>query len=46
MIYKYQTGEEIQKGDHVLYFGNEPMARDLDNPEEEWYVREFGSGEN
>ncbi|GEM_PF-1064761 len=49
---EYQTGEEILRGDHVLFHGNparvEAVAtlsfRDPDDPQTAWYVREFGGG--
>ncbi|HEV2306585.1 MAG TPA: hypothetical protein VGR93_13785 [Candidatus Acidoferrales bacterium] len=45
---KYQSGEEIIKGDCVLYHG-EPMriefvASSLDDSETDWYVQEYGGG--
>jgi len=49
---KYQTGEEILRGDHVLFHGNaariEAVAthsfRDPDDPQAAWHVQEFGGG--
>ena len=49
---KYRTGEEIRRGDHVLFHGNvaqieavaAPSFCDSDNPETAWHVREFGGG--
>jgi hypothetical protein len=46
---KYQSGEEIQKGDHVLYDGEsgeielvaDPLVRDQ---ETDWFVQEYGGG--
>ena len=48
----YRTGEEIRRGDHVLFHGNAaqieavatPSFCDPDNPETAWHVREFGAG--
>ena len=48
MILKYLTGEEIQKGDRVLYHGEgaeiEFVVTDTSDPETEWYFQEFGGG--
>ncbi|HKD79526.1 MAG TPA: hypothetical protein VKH81_07510 [Candidatus Angelobacter sp.] len=45
---KYCSGEEIQKGDHVLFHGNpaevELVACDPNDPEAAWHVQEFGGG--
>jgi hypothetical protein len=45
---KYRSGEEILKGDRVLFHGNpaeiELVAVDPNDPEHVWYVREFGGG--
>jgi hypothetical protein len=49
---KYRTGEEIRRGDHVLFHGKAaqieavatPSFCDPDNPETAWHVREFGGG--
>jgi hypothetical protein len=48
MILKYQTGEEIQKGDCIL-FHREPgrielVAAELGDPETDWYMQEYGGG--
>jgi hypothetical protein len=49
MTFTYQTGEEVKKGDRVLYHG-EPAEVEfvadpvLSNPETSWYVKEFGGG--
>jgi hypothetical protein len=44
----YQSGEEIKKGDHVLFHRNpadiELVACDPSDPETAWYVEEFGGG--
>jgi hypothetical protein len=48
MILKYLTGEEIRKGDRVLYHGEpaevEFAVTDASDPETEWYFGEFGGG--
>jgi hypothetical protein len=49
MAFVYQTGEEIKKGDHVLYHrepGEIEFVADpvLSSPETEWYVSEYGGG--
>jgi hypothetical protein len=49
-ILKYRSGEEIRKGDHVLFHGNaaeiELVAFDADDPDPEvaWHTRESGGG--
>ena len=48
MILKYQTGEEIQKGDRML-FHREPgrielVAAEPGDPETDWYIQEYGGG--
>ena len=48
MVLKYQTGEEIRKGDRIL-FHREPgvielVATELGDPEIDWYVKEYGGG--
>jgi len=48
MILKYQSGEEIKKGDHVLFHRNpatiEFVVVDASNPETAWDFREYGGG--
>ena len=49
MPFRYQSGAEVKKGDRVLYHGEpgeiEFVADPLiDDPETEWYVKEFGGG--
>src|SRR5580693_1342497 len=48
LVLKYRSGEEIRKGDHVLFHGNpaevELVACDPDEPEAAWYMKEFGGG--
>ena len=45
---KYRSGEEIKKGDRVVFHGNpaeiELVSIDPNDPEQEWYVTEFGGG--
>jgi len=47
-LLKYQSGEEIKKGDHVLFHGNpatiEIVATDPNDPDAGWYVQEWGGG--
>ena len=49
MTLKYQTGEAIQKGDHICYNGEigvvEFVAEHITGDAAlDWYVQEFGSG--
>jgi hypothetical protein len=45
---KYRSGEEIRKGDCVLFHGNSAqvdlLASDPDDPEAAWHMKEFGGG--
>jgi hypothetical protein len=48
MVLKYQSGEEIKRGDRVL-FHREPgyielVASAIGDPETDWYVQEYGGG--
>lgn len=48
MVVRYRSGEEIKKGDRVL-FHTEPgeiefVATDASTPETVWYVQKFGDG--
>jgi hypothetical protein len=48
MKLKYQTGEEIKKGDRVL-FHREPgrielVAVEQGDPETDWFMQEYGGG--
>ena len=47
MILKYSTGEEIKKGDRVLFHGTpgfvEFMATEP-GPETDWYIQQYGGG--
>lgn len=49
MSLKYQTGEEIQKGDRIL-FHQEPGEIEfvfdtlVGDPADDWYIRELGPG--
>jgi hypothetical protein len=48
LILKYRSGEEIKKGDRVLFHGNpaevELVAFDPNEPEQAWHVQQFGGG--
>jgi hypothetical protein len=49
MPFRYQSGDEIKKGDHVFFHGEpghiEFLADPADrNPETDWYVKEYGGG--
>jgi hypothetical protein len=48
MVFKYQSGEEIRKGDRVLFHRNpaeiELVASDPNDPEAAWYIEKFGGG--
>ncbi len=48
IVLKYRSGEEMRKGDHVLFHGNpaevELVACDPNDPEAAWHVQEFGGG--
>lgn len=48
MILRYQSGEEIKKGDRVLLHRNpatiELVASDASDPDTAWYIQEFGGG--
>ena len=48
MPLKYWTGQEIMKGDRVLFHLQpaviELVATDPNNPEQRWYVEEDGGG--
>jgi hypothetical protein len=45
---KYQSGEDIKKGDQVLLHGVmgeiDLVASDPNDPETSWYLEEFGGG--
>ena len=49
MALTYMTGQEIKKGDHVMFHG-EPGEIELvadpsiPDPETDWFVREYGGG--
>jgi hypothetical protein len=47
-VLRYRSGEQIEKGDNVLFHGNpaavELVAFDPNQPEHAWYVQEFGGG--
>jgi hypothetical protein len=46
--FKYQSGEEIKKGDKVLFHGEageiDLVAEAPGGEDTKWYVREFGGG--
>ena len=48
LVLKYRTGEEIKKGDRVLFHRNpaeiELVACDDTDAETDWYMKEFGGG--
>ena len=48
MALKYQSGEEIRKGDRVLFHGDpgqiELVASKLGDPETDWFIKEYGGG--
>jgi hypothetical protein len=48
MTLKYPSGEEIRKGDRVLFHRGpgqvELVAEALGKPETDWYVKEYGGG--
>jgi hypothetical protein len=48
MVLKRRSGEEIQRGDHVLHLGAsgriELVATNPSGPELSWYVQEYGGG--
>ena len=47
-ILKYASGEEILKGDRVIFHGKpaeiELAACDPKDPEADWYLKEYGGG--
>ena len=47
-LLKYRSGEEIRKGDRVLFHGHpaeiELVAYDQGDPETTWHVSEYGGG--
>jgi hypothetical protein len=48
IVLKYRSGEEIRKGDHVLFHGNpaqvELVACDPNDPDAAWHIKEHGGG--
>jgi len=49
MALRYQTGEEVLKGDRVLLHGDSGVIEfvvdpDNTNPDLDWYVQEYGGG--
>ena len=47
-VLKYRSGEEIKKGDHVLFHRNPAqvglVANDADDPDAAWFIQEYGGG--
>jgi hypothetical protein len=49
MVFRYQTGEEVKKGDRVLFHG-EPGEIEFvaavcgEDPGLDWYIQEYGGG--
>ena len=45
---RYLSGEEIRSGDRVWFHGREALiefaAAELDDPENGWFVRQYGGG--
>jgi hypothetical protein len=45
---QYVSGEEIRKGDRIRFHGNpaqiEFAAADLNDPQNGWFVRQYGGG--
>jgi len=49
LSFAYQSGQEIKKGDRVIFHGNPGEIEfvadpSVDDPETEWYVQEYGGG--
>ena len=47
MLLKYQSGEEVQAGDQILYHlepGQIEFVARLNDPATAWYVEQFGGG--
>jgi hypothetical protein len=49
LAFKYQSGEEIKKGDRVLFHGEPGEIEFVADPAEkdsetEWYIEEYGGG--
>jgi len=48
LVLRYRSGEEIRKGDRVLFHGSpaevELVACDANDPETAWYIEEYGGG--
>ena len=48
LILKYRSGEEIKKGDRVLFHGTaaeiDLVACDDRDPETDWHMQKFGGG--
>jgi hypothetical protein len=49
MTFRYQSGEDIQKGDNILFHEEQGEVEFVttklgDDPEHDWYIQEFGGG--
>jgi hypothetical protein len=47
MPLRYQSGDEVKKGDRILYAGERgtiDFVVSPDNPEHSWYVKQYGAG--
>jgi hypothetical protein len=48
LVLKYLTGEDMRRGDRILFNGNPAeikfVASDPNDPTARWYVEEFGGG--
>lgn len=49
MILRYQSGEEVKQGDHVLFHQNPAtiefvVVERTGDPATDWYLEEFGGG--
>ncbi len=48
VVLKYKSGEQIMKGDRVLFHGEtghiELVASELGDPETDWLIHEHGGG--
>ena len=47
--FRYTTGEEIRKGDRVIYFGDEGtiefvVSQPVGDPAVDWYIQQFPGG--
>ena len=49
LVFKYHSGEEIRKGDRILFFGNPAEIEDVfceftGDPSNDWMMQEKGGG--